>query len=369
MAGGSFFQALPAAALRAAGALGISVAYMGLTRMQALATVRRAGSQSEWMNQVNDRFFDLIVGIVGFELFTAMLVGLCYQVYCGLMGKVSAEELRGDAVGFRAWFKPVNSAAALIMAAGAWVSMGWSFVGMLLLGAGLLAVVPLFLSLSRSGAMAREHAAAESGSESEERERILKLLEAGKINAEEAGDLLSALGQSRARAVPQAMAGTALGANRGVMLAGAALVLLGFMLPWYEVNVGSQLRDAMQAMPEAAGGIINGMQANIPVNVHVTLRGGDLQHGMGWIILACAVAAAGLGLVWPVRAENRMTQRGLTLALAAVGSALLVYILSGGLNGASVGIFAAAAGYVVLWAGIVREFILTPRVGVVAVAG
>jgi hypothetical protein len=213
---------------------------------------------------------------------------------------------------------------------------------------------------------------------SAERQRVLALLEAGKITGEEAAELLTALAQSQTASSTAA----ALSGPRRIMAVGAAAMLVAFFLPWFTENITKAMSVMQQALPGFAapgsatitppqgfGDIpgLNGVpEAGTPTTATVmeeVLRGGDVRNGLGWIALAAAIAAAALPLFWPSRSRDDRMMRNVTLAFLAVGSVVLLYLLSASLNPLTTiepGFLLATGGYVVLWIGAVREY-MPPR--------
>ena len=215
----------------------------------------------------------------------------------------------------------------------------------------------------------------------DERRRVLALVEAGKISGEDGAELIGALGQSRVVA-REAGGGARLTGNMRVMVLGAALVVVGFCLPWFSVDVGARMQEAMgnlqQALPPGVS-LPPGYSGAVPLppgysgSVQVPrtvleVRGGEIEHGLGWLILAMAGAVAVIPLVWPARGEQRDRQRAAMVVALLVGSVLVIYLVSNGYREMNVGMVLVMAGYGVMWVGVVREYV-RPPVGVVAVAG
>jgi hypothetical protein len=205
----------------------------------------------------------------------------------------------------------------------------------------------------------------------QERQRVLALVDAGKITAEEAAELLTALAQSQS-ADRETIA--SLSGPRRIMAVGAAVMLVAFFLPWFSENLTKALSAMQEAMPSFSGpGNINltppeasndingpaGASVNKSGELQISLRGGDVRNGLGWIALAAAIAAAALPLFWPTRGRDDRLMRNLTLAILALGSVALVYLLSNAFNAITTiepGFLLAMAGYAVLWVGAVREY-------------
>jgi hypothetical protein len=252
----------------------------------------------------------------------------------------------------------VNLVPIVFFAGLAWLSMGWPFLVTTLASLALFSVYPLartILQVER-GNMTRVNET------SEERRRVLALVEAGKISGEDGAELISALGETAVREEPVA---NLFSRGRLLMFVGAGLVLLGFLLPWFVINIGAEMarsmqavRGAMPAMPAMPGFEIQ-PEISVPggAALQVTVRGGDLHYGLGWIILGAALVVATLPLLWPLGQRNQGSQRGASLALAGAGSVVLLYVVAGGLRNANVGLVLAVMGYVLLWAGLLRTYL------------
>lgn len=259
-----------------------------------------------------------------------------------------AEKLPGMD-GVRAWLSPGNFICAILIPICAWQAFQVSLPAMFALTFGLLLAYPVFNMASTSPQPApvgpREDLSAE-------REKVLQLLETGKISADESAELLNALGQS----VPQRplpAQETEISPARKIVLLGAALLILGFFLPWFAINPGAMLNE-MVLQQSMGGGM---MPANVMPHVldtgTVQVHAGVVAHGLGWWILALGIGAA----VLPFFATNlkAQLQKKIILAALAVGGFLLVYLLSDALRFMSVGIILALAGYVLEFVGTLKE--------------
>ena len=295
----------------------------------------------------------------------AIMAGLATKLYLALMGRVQGDEGQPGVRGMKAWLRPFHVIVGVVMVLTAYFAMRWPLPAGALLAAVLLLAYPLFVTLTRKGESAPETNTTDTVAE--ERERVLRLVEAGKINAEEAAELITALGQSHVRAAAAAPA-TPFGREEAFRLVGAGLVLVGFFLPWFNVNLGQELQRAMAGV---AGAMPGGMPfPNMPAvsTATSTMSGGDLRFGLGWLVLAAALVVAVLPLLWPARAAARPAQRAVSLVAAGVGSLILLYLLSENLRYATFGILFVVAGYAVLWTALVREYFArfhAPRLAVV----
>jgi len=311
----------------------------------------------------------LLASIVTANLTIALLIKL-YRA--AVLGKTTLEENAMGVAGVRAWLVPLNVIAVVCVAVGAYLALDYDYVGVAIAGLCVLLAYPLVnttMQQSSSSSTPRESTSPQQAS-SEERQRILALVEAGKITAEDGAELLTALAQSQATA---SYAGT-LSGPRKVMLAGAAITLVGFFLPWFTLNISQVVHDAMssvqQNMPQFPGGQqpsfnFTGPVGNdgngVPVQnaVQFAVRGGDVQHGLGWIILAAGLIAACLPFFWTPHGGKTRQMRSAIFAALAVGSVLELYVLSGSFNAVTSiepGFVLALAGYVILWVGTVQEY-------------
>jgi hypothetical protein len=158
------------------------------------------------------------------------------------------------------------------------------------------------------------------------------------------------------------------------MLLGAFLSLIGFFLPWFTINISEAMRDAtsslQQNMRQYLGGLppnfdqsavteANRMQVPVENLLQFSIRGGDVQHGLGWMILAAGLVGACLPFFWTPPRSNSRQMRNAVFAALAVGSVLALYVLSGSFNAATSiepGFVLTIAGYAVLWVGCIREY-------------
>ena len=270
-----------------------------------------------------------------------------------------AERLPGTA-GVRAWLSPLNVITVICLTIAANLAFGYSYVGTAFMGFCLLLGYPLFNTLIQQPASVMPPPQAPA----EERQRVLALVEAGKITAEDAAELMSALAQSQVASVE---ASSVISGPRRVMIGGAVLVLVGFFMPWFTINVTQAMRDAMsnvqQNMPQFPGMPAGDGSINVPVQnvMQTTLHGGDVRNGLGWIALAVAVGAAGLPFFWTLRSERTGLLRNSTLAALVAGSVAMLYLLSDHFNSVTTiepGFMLAMAGYVVSWVGAIREYVV-----------
>jgi hypothetical protein len=260
-----------------------------------------------------------------------------------------AEKLPGMD-GVRAWLSVGNLICAILIPICAWQVFQVSLPAMFALTFGLLLAYPVFNLVSATPSPAPTLPPEDL---SNEREKVLQLLETGKINADESAELLNALGQSVPQRPPPA-AERELSPQRKIVLLGAALLLLGFFLPWFKINLGQAMNETMGQLQQMVGGAMPqmnfGQQNNNLVQV---VQAGNIPNGLGWWILALGISAA----VLPFFATNLkpQLQKKVILAALAVGAFLLVYLLSDALRYISIGIILALAGYSLEVVGTLKE--------------
>ncbi|MDB6153117.1 MAG: hypothetical protein JWL90_1570 [Chthoniobacteraceae bacterium] len=265
-------------------------------------------------------------------------------------GQLTEAECAPGSAGFRAWLSLGNIVIAVLISVTAWYGFGIGLPLMLLLTIGALTVWPLMQTIP--SAAAREPA---SENLSAEREKVLSLLEAGRITAEESTELLNALGATRA---PSRSPSATLSAGRKLVLAGSALVLIGFFLPWFTFSPMGELNAAFnqmrQSFPMAEAGFPDGFpKGAILPSGNVTVTGGNIGHGLGWIILLLTLTAGLLPyLMSDLNGKSLHTSRFLALA---GGSILLLFLLTQNFRLASIGLVLAVAGCALQWVGLLNE--------------
>jgi hypothetical protein len=145
---------------------------------------------------------------------------------------------------------------------------------------------------------------------------------------------------------------------RKIVLFGAALLLIGFFLPWFAINPGQILNEAAGQVQQMMGGMMpgNSLPLNMPgmqTTGTMQVHAGDVEHGLGWWILALGIGAA----VLPFFATNLkpQLQKKVILAALAVGGFLLAYLLYDTLRYVSIGAILALAGYALEFVGTLKE--------------
>ena len=286
----------------------------------------------------------------------ALLAAKLYNRWIG--GHFTAEEKLPGADGVRAWLRGGNLIIAALIPLFAWLGYDSSFPVILLVTLGALLAYPLLNFSHPSPASASDASEAPKPPEtSAERERILKLVEEGKITSADSVTLLAALGSAPRTNAP----GTPMSPARKLVCAGAALVVIAFFLPWYSFNAGDEVKYGMNEVAGQLGKLAPEMNAVLPKaglpfgfntpSIHA--NGGAMPHGLGWIALVLAVAAAVLPLVAPTM--HAQTQRTLTFVALGAGAFAVFYLLSQDARHAGIGMILAIAGYVLEFAGALRE--------------
>src|SRR5207247_760819 len=84
-----------------------------------------------------------------------------------------------------------------------------------------------------------------------------------------------------------------------------------------------------------------------------SVNGGDIQKGLGWLVLVLGMAAALLPYV--ATAMDAHTQRMMRLASLGMGAVVLLYLLAQSFRISSIGIILVLAGYALEFLGTIRE--------------
>jgi hypothetical protein len=293
----------------------------------------------------------------------ALAIGIIPVLALGLtvrLCSISPKEATSADSPWKPWLSPANlvCAAALTLCAG--IGLGLQFMG---IAAGLAIVsllgYPLIATLlapPTPNTGAGEPAGADLTSE---RQRVLHLLEEGKVNARECSELLGAMAQT----MPTARAIEPMTAPRRALILGAVVVLVGFFLPWFTINLGQEVQRAMRTMlPPAmdarqfglgAGAAMPSFNQTAGPSDAVTVTGGDVQHGLGWLMLALAAAVAAMPYVVPTL--PLATRRSAMFLSLAAGTVIGLYLLANGWRWAEYGLWIALCGSVVQWMGAIRD--------------
>ena len=283
-------------------------------------------------------------------LLTMPFAVLLYRKWIG--GHLTEAEKLPGIDGVRAWLGVDNVICAGLIPICVWQVFGYSPIGILALTFGALLAYPLLNMASDS---AQPATAVPAEDLSKERDKVLQLLEAGKISPVESAELLNALAHSAPPPAPKPAA--EINPQRKLVLVGAAVLLAGFFLPWFAIKPNAEAnemtaqfqRSMNQMMPGNTMPQINLSLPDTTVQVHA----GDIPHGLGWWILALGIAAAVLPF-FATTLESSM-QKKIILAALGVGAILLIYLLSDTLRYVGFGILLALAGYVLEVVGTVKE--------------
>ena len=174
------------------------------------------------------QMIDAVAALTGCGCLSFFAVAFVAKLHFKWIGGLSTEQGKMPGPdGLRAWLSAPNLSCALLLSLCASFGYDYSFWGVFALAVVALAAYPAVHFAT--GVVPPPTVTQEPPSP--ERERILKLLEEGKITAQESATLLGALGQEGKPAGAQVTL-----ARRPVLI-GAALVLVGFFLPWFSFNL------------------------------------------------------------------------------------------------------------------------------------
>ena len=309
---------------------------------------------SQSSGQVQDA---LIVATTAKAITLLLAVPFAIRLYQKwVCGHMTAEEQAGGKVGLRAWLSPGSVLLAVLISIATWKGFDLPFVLGLLLTVGALAAWPLF---QQGGTQAEAPAAGLRFDDlSAERSKVLAMLEDGKITAEESADLLQALG---ATSQQPARNRTPISSSQRLVLIGASMLLVGFFLPWFVIETGPEVRrmlnEAQAAMNSFMPGIdvieATGASTAVPVKHRIQISGGDLQRGLGWIVLLLGLAAAAAPFV--ARDFDPVTLRTLRLAALVVGAVIVLYLVTQSIGFIGIGLIIAILGYALELLGTIRD--------------
>jgi len=254
----------------------------------------------------------------------------------------------------RAWLTPGNLVCAILIPICTWQVFFIALPAMFALTFGLVLVYPVF---NMASAAPQPAPAAPSEDLSAERDKILRLLETGKITADESAELLNALGSTVPSRLPAASE-TKMSPARKMVLLGAVLLLIGFFLPWFSINPTRLFSEAAGQMRQMTAGMtpridLPSTLTPDPNSMILQVHAGDMAHGLGWWILALGIGAAALPFfITNLKAD---LQKKVILAALAVGAFLLVYLAHNSLRFVSAGLILAVAGYTLEFIGTLKE--------------
>ena len=269
-------------------------------------------------------------------------------------GHLTEDEQRADATGVRAWLNFGNVFAVIVLTLTGWWGFGMSPLTILFCAGGAVLVYPIVNLMSHAAGAAAPAPRPESLSS--EREHVLRMLEEGKITAEESSELLSALGESVPRVSAQPAPMTA---PRKLLLIGSALVLLGFFLPWLSINPGKEMSRNQFSIEVPGAPRWNGRSLGPKVVTPPSIRtptmsfsGGDIDRGYGWLVLFIGIGAGVLPFVTSLTPTSR---RSIGLIGLGVGAVVLLFLLTRSMRHVNVGLVVVTAGYVLAFIGTLRD--------------
>jgi len=171
-----------------------------------------------------------------------------------------------------------------------------------------------------------------------ERAKILRMVEDGKISADEGSELLDAMGRSNALRAQEKFSRLDM-----AMLVGAALVVLGFFLPWVYIRMprvpviptpsfGAQVPTPRPLMPRFLG------------NASLYQTGPNIG-AIGWIIFIIGILAAMPVFVTPKDFLYKISM--LQIFLILIGLVLVISILVRAGHNLGAGLVICLAGFVI----------------------
>lgn len=241
-----------------------------------------------------------------FLVFTVPFLAKLYLKW--VRGRLTEPEKEDGQKAIQAWFSGGNLVCVFLIAFWGMLGFGYSFIGLLVLGVAALLLYPIITLTTQPVGPVSDSAE----SLTEERERILKMLEDGKINAEESAELLNALGATVR--LPAHRSHGITSAQRLIVI-GAALVVIGFSLPWFSFYRG-------QSIP--------------------------------WFLVLLLALSAAL-MPWLGQQLNSQTQKRITLWTIIAGALVLSVLVFPNLHSISVGVLVAFLGIGLELIGAVRE--------------
>jgi hypothetical protein len=297
----------------------------GLIRARQLDTFR------QW-TRVSEPFAPLIVCL---GLLASLFVIFAAKLHSKwIVGGATEAEKKPGMQGVRAWLGAGNVICVILISLLAWLAINYSPWGVALLG--LLALLA-YPAMTTAAVYFQPPPPPESNAP--ERQRVLNMLDSGKITASECAELLGALSVSEKPRTAKAAAGP----PPKLALIGVLLLLIGFFMPWFNINPQAEMSRMVGGFPTGTMSYTNAIK----------IAGGDIQHGLGWLILFLGVAAAAMPYLLGSLLEQ--TRQRATLALLGAGAFILLYLVTQNLRFVSIGIVLAVLGYGLQLAGALRE--------------
>ncbi len=271
-------------------------------------------------------------------------------------GNLTEEERTFGSVGWRAWFGGGNIIPALLIAVLAWKGFDLSLPLMLFTTLGALAVYPAIVPPTSATGTPLPTA----DSMASDREKVLSLLESGKITAMESAELLNALGSTARASEPAPIVMTS--AQRLVLI-GAGVLLIGFFLPWLVIDPNEELNRVMGQLNTQVQGMMpgNAHHDSVPVTQmipfpskqEIQVAGGSLGKGLGWAALGLGMVAA--LLPYTSRNIDFETQRLVRFLALGAGATIILHVFTSAPRSIGIGLIVAALGYALEFVGVARE--------------
>ena len=298
-------------------------------------------------------------------LFLIPFILKLYQKW--IYGELTEVEKKPGREGIRGWLTGGNLLCCLGISLCAWKGFDYSYWGVLMICLSVLLAYPLYniLSQNNTETMLRP-VQSESPKDdlSAEREKVLTMLENGKITAAESAELLNALSETARQAYIKPESAYLFKSTQRLVLLGGLVLLVAFFMPWFSINPGKEVqrftRQMQGALPEMAqpSGFSMPTQFDsfsLPLNNlnSINIRGGDIHYGLGWLVLL-------LGLVAPLlpffaSGMNPHTQQKSILVAIGVGSVILLFLFIDNLRHVNVGVVLAMISYGLIIVGTKRQ--------------
>ena len=286
----------------------------------------------------------------------ALVVRLCRAWFFDELRE--GEELTGGE-GARVWLRGGNLVCAIAITLFGAYGFGYSPFALALIAFLAIVARPLLAAgvAAPPATITASAGTQQTGSEGE-RERVLRLLEEGKIDADGAADLLNALGAAGASA-STAVSRPPMSSRQRLAMAGGALVLIGFLLPWFSINLGKEMSRMGGALSAEMGNFMPEMPStklSIPRIETGAMRvsGADVGKGLGWIVLVGGLLSAALAAL-PHLVADATLRRNLAIGGLLVGGATLFYLFGSSMRHVSFGIVVVVAGYFCIGVGLAES--------------
>jgi len=167
--------------------------------------------------------------------------------------------------------------------------------------------------------------------------------------------LLNALAHSAPPRAPQ----SAPAPHRKMVWFGAALLLVGFFLPWFVIKAGifqKELDSLIGQFPMVP--MIQGTPSPDAIRTEamfgapIYVAGGDVSHGLGWCVLLLGLLAAALPFV-AANLDSQTCQKVSLIALS-IGAIILLYLVTEEIRFAGEGLALGLAGYALEFVGVLK---------------